>query len=181
MAFNVNEIRAKLALGGARPNLFQTRLTLPAGIAGDISDVQFLVQASSIPASTLSTIEIPYFGRRVKLAGDREFENWSVTVMNDENFKIRHAMETWHNRINSLVENVNSLGNAPSNYKSDIAFVDQFSKTGQIVRSYRFYGVFPIALSEIELNWEPSASIETFGITFAYDYYTVAGPTGVVQ
>ena len=117
MAFNINDIRAKLSLGGARPNLFKVRLTLPAGIAGDVSDSEFLIQASSLPASTISAIEIPYFGRRVKIAGDREFENWNVNVMNDENFKIRHAMEQWHNRINSLAGNVNTIGANPSAYK----------------------------------------------------------------
>jgi hypothetical protein len=181
MAFNVNEIRAKLALGGARPNLFQVELTLPAGIAGNISDARFLIQASALPASTLSAIEIPYFGRRIKIAGDREFENWTVNVMNDENFNIRHAMETWHNRINSLSGNRNSIGSAPSSYKSDVASVTQFSKTGEPIRIYQFYGVFPLNIGEIELNWEPSASIETFPVTFSYDWYEIVGGPGPVQ
>ena len=181
MAFNINDIRAKLALGGARPNLFRVRLTLPAGIAADISDADFLIQSSALPASTISSIEIPYFGRRVKIAGDREFENWNVNIMNDENFKIRHAMEQWHNRINSLAGNVNTIGSAPSTYKSDVAYVDQYSKTGQIIRSYQFFGVFPLSVGEIEVNWEPSASIETFPVAFSYDWYEITGGPGTVR
>lgn len=186
MAFNINEIRAKLALGGARPNLFRVRLTLPSGVGGDVSDAEFLIQASALPASTISAIEIPYFGRRVKIAGDREFENWSISVMNDENFKIRHAMEQWHNRINSLSGNVNTIGANPSAYKSDIMYVDQYSKAGgnpggNIIRSYQFFGVFPLSIGEIELNWEPSATIETFPVTFSYDWYQISGGPGIVQ
>ena len=93
MAFNVNDIRSRLALGGARPTLFRARLTLPAGFAGDLSDAEFMIQASSIPPSTIQPIEVPYFGRTIKVAGDRSFEPWSVQVMNDETFRIRQALD----------------------------------------------------------------------------------------
>jgi len=92
MAFNVNEIRAQLTAGGARSSLFQVQFSNPANAAANLK-VPFLVKAAQIPASTLGTIEVPYFGRKVKIAGDRTFAEWTVTVINDEDFLIRNAME----------------------------------------------------------------------------------------
>ena len=100
MAFNINEIRSQLALGGARPTLFQVNITNPANAAADLKS-PFLIRASQVPASTLGFIEVPYFGRKVKIAGDRTFAEWNVTVINDEDFLIRNSMEEWMNTINS--------------------------------------------------------------------------------
>ena len=102
MAFNINEIKSQLALGGARPSLFQVRLSNPATTEAD-SVVPFMVKASQIPASTISPIEVFYFGRPIKLAGQRIFDNWTVTVINDEDFKVRKALETWSYNINSYL------------------------------------------------------------------------------
>lgn len=181
MAFNINEIRAGLALGGARPTLFQVELTNPVNNVNDLT-VPFLVRATSLPASTINPIEIPYFGRKIRIAGDRTFDVWSVTVMNDEDFGIRHTMEQWHNQINSLQTNLNLNGSsAPELYKST-ALVTQFSKSGQALRRYRFNGIFPTEISPIELDWESTDQIEQFGVTFAYDWFDVqGGVTGTIQ
>ena len=152
MAFNINEIRSNLALGGQRPTLFQVEMTNPANSAGDIK-TPFLVRASQVPASTLGFIEIPYFGRKVKIAGDRTFAEWNVTVMNDEDFLIRNAIEEWMNEINSHLGNVRGFGSAADlNYKST-AEVTQFSKTGVPLRKYKFNGIFPVNLTEMEVDW----------------------------
>ena len=134
MAFNVNEIRSQLTLGGARNSLFQVTIQNPANGVADIK-VPFLVKAAQIPASTLGTIEVPYFGRKIRLAGDRTFADWTVTVINDEDFLIRNAMEQWSNQIQSLQGNLRTFGGAsPSLYKAQ-AQVTQFSKTGmQLIR-----------------------------------------------
>lgn len=175
MAFSINDIRAKLKFGGARPTLFNVRMTAPSVIGGDMSDAEFLIQASSLPGSNITPIEIPYFGRKIKVAGDREFEPWSVTVMNDEDFKIRQVMENWHNRINSLSGNLNTTGSAaPTNYKAQ-ADILQYSKAGNVVRAYRFYGMFPTEVSPIEVSWEAQNQIELFNVTFVYDWYEVVG------
>ena len=92
MAFNINEIRSNLALGGARPSLFQIIMNNPVDAAGD-AKLPFMAQAAQIPASTVGTIEVPYFGRKIKIAGDRTFAEWTVTIINDEDFLIRNAME----------------------------------------------------------------------------------------
>lgn len=177
MAFNVNEIRSQLSLGGARSSLFQVRFNNPVNGAGDLK-VPFLVKATQIPASSLGTIEVPYFGRKFKMAGDRTFAPWNVTVINDEDFLIRNALEEWSNEINSHGENVRGFGSAsPSSYKQD-ATVTQFSKTGVPIREYKFVGVYPTEISEIDLNWEAVDQIQDFQCVFQYDYWTVSGATG---
>jgi hypothetical protein len=182
MAYSINDIRANLKLGGARPTLFRVQLTSPALIGGDLSTAEFMIQASSLPGSSIAPIEVPYFGRKIRIAGDRTFENWSVQVLNDEDFKVRHALETWHNKINSLSSNLNTTGSsAPTNYKSQ-ADVQQFSKAGgPPIRIYRFYGLFPIDIAQIDVSWADTDTIEVFAATFAYDYYeVVGGNTGTV-
>ncbi len=187
MAFRIEDIRGALKLGGARPTLFQVKLTLPSIVPNglDISrDASFMIQASAIPGSTISAIEVPYFGRKIRVAGDRTFQPWSVSILNDEDFKIRQGLETWHNKINSLEGNVNTTGSsAPNNYKTD-AYVYQYAKSGgasgttpAIIRTYKFVGLFPTEISPIDLDWNRTDEIETFQVQFAYDYYVVEGPT----
>jgi len=177
MAFNVNEIRAQLTAGGARSSLFQVQFSNPANAAANLK-VPFLVKAAQIPASTLGTIEVPYFGRKVKIAGDRTFAEWTVTVINDEDFLIRNAMEEWMNTINSHEGNLRGFGGAaPALYKEQ-ASVTQYSKSGDALRTYNFNGIFPVNISEIELSWETTDAIEEFQVTFQYDYWTVGGQTG---
>jgi hypothetical protein len=174
MAFNVNEIRSQLTLGGARNSLFQVQFNNPSNNAGDLK-VPFMVRATSIPESTLGVIEIPYFGRKVRLAGDRTFGTWTVQVMNDEDFLVRNAIESWSNQINTLQGNLRAFGAAsPLLYKSD-ATVTQFSKTGVPIREYSFRGIFPTEISTIDLDWSTTDQIEEFSVTFAYDWWEVSG------
>jgi hypothetical protein len=174
MAFNINEIRSQLTLGGARNSLFQVTIQNPANSVADIK-VPFMVQAAQIPASSLGTIEVPYFGRKIKLAGDRTFAEWTVTVINDEDFLIRNAMEQWSNTINSLQGNLRGFGAAsPLLYKAQ-AQVVQYSKTGLPLRTYQFNGIFPTEISAIDLDWNSTDQIETFQVTFQYDWWEVSG------
>lgn len=174
MAFNVNEMRSQLTLGGARNSLFQVIINNPSNSVADLK-VPFLVKAAQIPASTLGIIEVPYYGRKVRLAGDRTFAEWTVTVINDEDFLIRNAMEQWSNQIQSHQGNLRTFGGAsPSLYKSQ-AQVTQFSKTGIPIRTYNFNGIFPTEVSPIEVNWETTDTIEEFTVTFQYDWWEVVG------
>lgn len=174
MAFNINEIRGQLTLGGARPALFQVAITNPVNPVADLK-VPFLVRAAELPASTLGVVQIPYFGRRIKIAGDRVFGDWTVSVLNDEDFLIRNAMETWNNSINSYEGNINQLGSgAPALYKSQ-ATVTQFGKAGEVLRVYQFNGIFPSSVSEIALDWDATDRIEQFNVTFQYDSFEVIG------
>ena len=174
MAFNIQEIRSQLVLGGARASLFQVQIANPANGAGDIK-VPFMVKAAAIPASTLGSIEVPYFGRKIKVAGDRTFAEWTVTIINDEDFLIRNAMEQWSNSINSHAGNIREFGSAsPLLYKSN-AQITQFSKTGVPIREYTFNGMFPTEVSAIEMAWETTDAIEEFTVNFQYDFWEVSG------
>lgn len=177
MAFNVNEIRSQLTLGGAKPSLFQVQIQNPANGVADLK-VPFMVKAAAIPASNLGVVEVPYFGRKVKVAGDRTFEEWTVTVINDEDFLVRNAMEEWMNTINSHQNNLIEFGAAsPSQYKAQAQII-QYSKTGVPIREYQFDGLFPTNVSAIEMSWETVDQIEEFTVTFQYDWWTVSGATG---
>mgnify|MGYP003120707841 CR=1 FL=1 len=176
MAFNINEIKSQLTFGGARNSLFQVTITNPANGTGDIK-VPFMVKAAQIPAATLGIIEVPYFGRKVRIAGDRSFAEWTATIINDEDFLIRNAMEEWSNTINGFNNNLRQFGAAsPSLYKST-ATVQQFSKTGVPLRTYQFNGIFPSEVSTIDLSWETVDTIEEFTVTFQYDSWEVIGGT----
>ena len=162
MAFNINEIKSQLALGGARPSLFQVTLTNPVNAAADLK-FPFMCRAAQMPASTLGTIEVPYFGRKVKIAGDRTFAEWTVTLIQDEDMIIRNSMEQWSNSINSHLGNLRSFATAsPTLYKAN-ASVTHFGKT---------------EVSPIDLDWNTTDTLEEFTVTFQYDYWEVAGITG---
>ena len=174
MAFNINEMRSQLVYGGARQNLFQVQILNPANSSGDLK-TPFMVQAAQIPASDLGVIPVFYFGRQMKLAGDRTFGEWTVNIINDEDFLIRNAMEEWSNKINSLEGNLRSFGSgSPLLYKSN-AKVTQFSKTGVPIREYTFYGIYPADIQAIDLDWDATDRIEEFRVTFLYDYWEVTG------
>jgi hypothetical protein len=172
MAFNINDIRAQLTLGGARPSLFQVIISNPVNPIADLK-LPFLCKAAQLPASSLGTIEVPYFGRKLKIAGDRKFDAWTVTIINDEDFLVRNAMETWNNSIQLYQQNITALGtSAPAVYKSQ-ATVTQFGKDGTILRTYQFNGIFPDQISAIDLAWNTTDEIEDFQVSFQYDTFEV--------
>jgi len=178
MAFNVNDIRAQLTFGGARASLFQVIITNPVNPVADLK-LPFLCKAANLPSSQLGLIEVPYFGRKLKIAGDRVFDAWTVSIINDEDFLIRNAMEQWNNSIQLYQQNVTALGSgAPSLYKSQ-ATVTQYGKAGEILRTYQFNGIFPQAISEIGLSWGDNDTIEEFNVQFQYDTFEILnGITG---
>ena len=178
MAFNINDIRSQLTFGGARPSLFQVIISNPVNSNADLK-LPFLCKVAEIPSSTLGLIEVPYFGRKLKMAGDRVFAPWTVTVINDEDFKVRNAMEQWNNEINLYQQNITARGTgAPAFYKSQ-ATVTQFAKNGNILRTYQFNGIYPESVSPIPLAWADTDVIEEFQVTFQYDTFEIIpGITG---
>lgn len=180
-SFSVTDFKSNLSLGGARATLFQVEVTPPAalGINADLNKLRFLARATTIPSSNLGMIGIPYFGRMVKMAGDRTFDPWNVTIINDEDFKVRNAMETWSNSINNMRGNTRLAGATSLSYKAQ-ATVTQYSKTGETLRVYKFEGLYPQNISEIGLGWDAVDTIEEFGVTFEYDNWVVdtTGTTG---
>lgn len=174
MAFNVNLFQGALKFGGARPTLFQVNITNPVNGVGDIQ-VPFMVRAAQIPQATVGNIPVPYFGRTINVAGDRTYEPWTVTVINDEDFIIRNALEEWNHAINSPQGNLRALGSAsPSLYKTS-AQITQFSKTGVPLRVYDFVGMYPTDVAAMDVDWGTNDTIQEFQVTFQYDYWQISG------
>ena len=170
MAFNITEFQGQLTGGGARPNLFQVTIDNPVD-RGAFIKTSFMVQAAQIPEATLGQATVNYFGRQVKLAGNRTFPDWTVTIMNDEDFLVRDGMERWSNAINGLESNLRSAALATTAQYKTSATVTQFGKQGNPIRTYNFVGIFPITVGSIALDWGTNDAVETFDVTFAYDYW----------
>ena len=159
----ITDFKSKLTGGGARANLFEVVLTFPDAAAPDqvvLDKSRFLVKGANLPASNVQQIEVPFRGRILKVAGDRTFDSWTVTVLNDTDFAIRSAFEKWMNVINRMSDNT-GLTN-PAEYQSD-AFVYQLDRDGTALRSYRFYDIFPTQVGPIELSYD-SQGIQEFTV-----------------
>ena len=170
MAFNITNFQGQLTGGGARPNLFQVTIDNPVD-PGSFIKTSFMVQTAAIPDMTVGVVTQNYFGRQIKYAGNRTFADWTVTIINDEDFLIRDGMERWHNAINGLQTNLRAPDLATAaQYKSN-ATVTQYAKTGDPVRTYAMLGLFPLTVSTIALDWRTNDAIETFDVTFSYDYW----------
>jgi hypothetical protein len=173
---NIEEFKSRLVDGGARPTLFYVTCNFPTSgsVATDkdgLTTLSYMAKAASIPESIVSNIDVGFFGRRVKLAGDRTYNNWAVSIINSEDFRIRNAFEEWHSALNAPVSNTRGLPGIAS-YKKDVT-VTQLSQDGFAVRTYKLIGVFPIQIGAIDLSWDNQNTIEEFPVTFAYDYWTL--------
>ena len=173
----ISNFKSKLTGGGARANLFEVVLTFPDTAQPD-SDVldkaRFLVKSANLPASNVSPIEVPFRGRTLKIAGDRSFESWTVTVLNDTDFAIRSAFEKWMNTINRLSDNT-GLTN-PADYQAD-AYVYQLDRDGSTLRSYRFFDTFPTQVGPIELSYD-AQGIQEFTVELQVQYWEAIKGTG---
>jgi len=171
MPFNINEFQGQMTGGGARPSLFEVNLTNPFNSSAD-DKVRFMCRASQIPATSITPISVSYFGRPIKFAGNRVFEDWQVTIINDEDFSIRSTLEEWVQNINSTKGNLRLTGASPEAYKSQ-ASVIHYGKQGNILREYTFVGMFPVNIAAIDLDWNNGDQIEEYSTVFTYDYFTV--------
>ena len=144
----VDDFKSKLRGGGARPNLFQATVNFPAYAGGDVELTSFLCEAAQLPASTMGLVTVPFRGRQLKIAGDRTFEPWTVTVINDTDFTVRDSMERWMNGMNAHSANTGLVN--PIDYQADL-FVDQLDKDGTTIKRYNFRGTFPTNVSAIDV------------------------------
>ncbi len=167
----ITGFKSKLAGGGARPNLFEVELAFPDALSID-NDVKeksrFLVKAASLPASNIAPIDINFRGRILKIAGDRTFDTWTITVMNDVDFAIRNAFELWMNQINKLSDNTGTTN--PAEYQPD-AFVHQLDRDGSTLRTYKFHDVFPTNISAQDLSYETTDTIEEFTVELQVQWW----------
>jgi len=164
----VDDFKSKLRGGGARPNLFKATINFPGYAGGDVELTSFLCKAAQLPASIMGTFDIPFRGRQLKMAGDRTFEPWTVTIINDTDFSIRNAMERWMNGINAHQANT-GLSN-PVDYQADL-IIEQLDRDGSTVKTYNFRGCFPTNVAAIDVNYETVDQIEEFTVEFQVQYW----------
>ena len=176
MAFSINTFRQTgMAGGGARPNLFEAVIS-GQGLAA--TQFQYLCKIATIPPSTMGVVEVPYFGRMIKVPGNRTFDNLSVTVINDEDFAIRNKIEEWMNAMNTHEGNKSS---DPNSLFAQMTIQhhgrDGTASIGDEASGWVFTNIFPVALGEIGLDWGSNDTIEEFTIDFAYDYWVHGSKT----
>lgn len=173
-------MRSGLDKGGARPTLFTIQLTLPTAIDNGRAARKLLVTAEStqLPASEIGVIPVPYFGRQVKYAGDRQYGPWTVQIVNDEDFLTRDAFEAWHSMINTRLSNYRDTPTASANFYKTTAEITQYGRVKDVIRTYQMNGLWPSEVSPIDLSWGAQDQIERFSVTFQYDWFEVNGPTG---
>ena len=173
----ITDFKSKLIGGGARSNLFEVVLNFPS-IAPASSEVldkaRFLVKAANLPASNISDITVPFRGRILHVAGDRTFDSWTLTVINDTDFAIRSAMEAWMNAINRVSDNTGATD--PASYQAD-ATVFQLDRSGETLRSYRFYDIFPTQVAPINLSYD-TEGIQEFTAEFQVHWWEAAKGVG---
>ena len=168
---NIDDFKANLIGGGARANQYRVTITPPPGIATglDVRRTSYLVTAAQLPAQTLAEIAIPFRGRSIYIAGDREFgEPWTTTFYNDTDFMIRNAMERWSNGINDLANNTGVV--APADYQTDLT-VEQLDRDDTILKSYIFRSAWPTSIASIDLTNAAAADIEQFAVTWRYQHF----------
>ena len=184
----ISNFKSALIGGGARPNLFEVELTtLPNGVAWDADKFRYMCKASSLPASNIAAIDVPFRGRIFKVAGDRTIETWSVTVINDEDFKLRNAFEEWMEQIAKLDNNLGAT--LPESYMTN-ATVFQLGRgstksssnsegnNNAVLKEYEFIDIFPTSISAIDLSYDSSDAIEEFTVDFNVQSYSLTGAGG---
>ena len=188
----LSQFKSKLAGGGARPNLFEVSIpSFPSSISeawgsgddGENGVFKFLCKSATMPASTVTSVNVPFRGRNLKVAGDREIADWTVSVINDEDFKIRTAFERWANTMSKLSD-ATGVSN-PTSYMTD-AYVQQLGRGANvfstsndggesvILRTYKFYDIWPNNIGEIQLGYDLTGNnVEEFQVTFSAQYFTI--------
>lgn len=191
----LSSFKTALAGGGARPNLFEVSIpSFPSALTTGGEDggtdpwspytenFKFLCKAAQLPASTVSPISVPFRGRTLKVAGDRQFAEWTVTIINDEDFTLRTAFEKWGDIITNLIDNTGVTN--PSSYMTN-GYVKQLGRgnaafstkntpgTVSVLRTYKFYDIWPSEISPIELSYDNADAVEEFTVTFQVQYFTI--------
>jgi hypothetical protein len=182
----ISDFKSALKGGGARPNLFEVELTLPDGISWDGDIFKYLCKAAALPASTIASIDVPFRGRTFKVAGDRTIDVWTVTIINDEDFKLRTAFEEWTQLIAKLDNNLGAT--QPESYMktatvyqlgrgADINSTTNAGSDSSILAAYKFIDIFPTSVSDIALSYESSDTIEEFTVEFQVQSYEIISGT----
>ena len=184
MTFNINNFRSQLQFDGARPNYFEVQMAFPGNVlnAGTAAiKTTFMAKSAELPASMMGVAPLYYYGREVKLPGNRTFSPWTINIIQDEDFIIRGAFENWMNGMNAHVGNIRDPSMIYSDGYSVDCIVRQFGKTGFIIKEYNFVGLFPINLAEIPLDWGSNDAIMEWSATLDYQYWVSTNPTATTD
>jgi len=170
----INEFAAAITNGGSRPSLFRVRGNI--GPTSGAKEDEFLIKAASLPASNLGVIELPYKGRKIRIPGDRTFETWTLTILNDGDMDLRKRFEVWSNTINRYSDNVpvaNEIEFTPYNNNAIYQdwIVEQLDRRDEVVHSYRFVGCWPATISAVEVNFETTDTVSEFTVDLQYTYF----------
>ena len=185
----ISDFKSRLVGGGARPNLFEVRMTdLPDFVDDWPSETfQFMCKAAALPASNIAPIDVPFRGRIFKVAGDRTIDTWTITIINDEDFRIRNAMEAWMNGIAKLSNNLGATN--PSAYMRN-ATVFQLGRGANprsenadgdrnaVLAEYEFIDMFPTNISQIDLSYDSSDTLEEFTVEFQVQSFNLNAAGG---
>lgn len=176
-SIGIHDFIARFQGGGARPNLYMVRFNFPPGIeAGDSSSKSYLCKAASLPESTIGMVNVPFMGRSIKVAGDKEFADWTVTMLTDTDMDGRKSFERWMNLMNS--HQLNLGVNAPLAYYANLS-VDMLGRNGEVIYTTDLKACFPINVGELTLGYDNNDAIAEYPVTFAVNYWTSDG-TGIL-
>lgn len=177
MAFNINSFKKNaIDQGGFRPTMFEVNIAYVG------EPIKFLCNATNVPALTMGVIEVPYFGRKIKIPGDRTFAEWTTTIFIEENFQTRDAIEQWNAVLNDPLSNVRFAA-SEADYKMN-ADVILYNKQGSPIRTYTLYDMWPQDVGTIELDWNTTDTLATYQVTWAFDWMMpgkAGGPGGILQ
>ena len=189
----ISQFKSRLAGGGARPNLFEVELTLDGEGLGfslpgyDATQMAFLCKAANLPAQNIASIDVPFRGRIFKVAGDRTIDTWTITIINDEDFRLRRAMEFWTEQIASLDTNLGAT--SPNAYMAaakvyqlgrgkEARSTNNSGSSNSVLAEYEFVDIFPTEVSAIDLSYDSSDTIEEFTVTFQVQSIRILKGTG---
>jgi len=179
----ISQFKSALVGGGARPNLFEVELTtLPAGISWDADNFRYMCKAAALPAQNIASIDVPFRGRIFKVAGDRTIDTWTVTIINDEGFRLRRAFEQWSEQIAKLDTNIGATD--PSAYMvnakvfqlgrgSTASSQNNQGNSNAVLAEYEFVDIFPTNVAQIDLSYDSSDTIEEFTVEFQVQSFNV--------
>ena len=158
----IDEFKSQLIAGGVRGNRFSVFIPRMG------ERIEFMCKSAAIPGSTLPPIEVPFRGHKLKVAGDRTFEDWTVSIINDVNFTTRTAVEAW---MESIQELDSGVGATDLDYLVSRATISQLNRDDSILATYELYNMYPSTLNQIDLSFDTQDEIQTFDVTFSYSHW----------
>lgn len=184
MTLRIDDFKAALAQGGARANLFRVNMSFPnAAIEGNANTAfgsngpealsSFMIKSAQMPGRTIGNIPVNFRGRQLKVSGDTTYDDWTLTVTNDNNFAVRNAFERWQEAINGAVTNVSGNGVSAASFNTYVADleIEQIGRGGEVIKRYVMKGAWPTTVDPIDVSYDNTDQIEEFGVTLCYQWW----------